>query len=150
MHLTGTSKGIFKKSIVLSRDGVEQAVLRMNSFNGTLQMADGAVHEYTITPAEGRMSLTWRAAGAEVVTLDLLTKSSFTDGLRYQGVVYGIAKREGKVFDVLVDGRAGGTFTRTGGFFSSDFILETNRDMPVEAVAFLVFLIFAYPVLRFL
>jgi hypothetical protein len=150
MYLTGKREGIFKREIAIERDGLRQAVLRVRGFVSTLELENGTVHEYCVSPESGRFSLYWRSEGNDIVTISPMHRGSFAEGFVLRGVRYNIIKGEKRVYDIGADGRKFGELRHEGGIFSSSFSMETAQDIPVEAAVFLIFLSLAYPVLRLL
>ena len=150
MYLTGKRETIFKRDIAIERDGVRQAVLRVRGFVSTLELENGTVHEYGVTPEIGNFSLYWRSYGTDIVMISPMRRGSFAEGFVFQDVRYSIVKGEKRVYEIAADGRSFGELRHEGGIFSSSFSLQTAQDIPVEAAVFLIFLSLAYPVLRLL
>jgi hypothetical protein len=151
MYLTGRRKGLFTREIVIARDGVRQAVLKVRGLVSTLTLEEeGAQHEYGILSEAGRLSLYWRAQGADIVTMSPMHSESFTEGFVWQGVRYSLIKDEKRVFRIMADGRKFGEIRHEGGVLSSRFSLETAQDIPVESAVFMLFLSLAHPALRWL
>lgn len=150
MYLTGKREGFFSRAIVIERDGLRQAVLRVKGFVSTLELENGIRHEYAVSTESGRFSLYWRSEGNDIVAMSPMQRGSFTEGFVWRGVRYNIIKTAKRVFDIGTEGRKCGELRHEGGIFSSRFTMETAQDIPVEGAVFLVFLSLAYPVLRLL
>ena len=151
MYLTVTTRGFWKKKLLLERDGILQATMQAEVKILRLTLPDGAVHTYAFDTPEGHdgFSVSWRQDGRDIVLLPKVNEQVLADGFSYGGHTYGIQKDTGKTFTLQRDGAHFGTLTRKG-WISSRATIETGRDIPAEVAGFLLYMSMILPVLRFL
>ncbi len=151
MYLTVTTRGFWKKKLLLERDGILLATMHAEAKTLRLTLPEGTVHIYAFDMPEGHegFSVRWQQDGREIVQMPEVNEAVLAAGFAYKGHAYGIKKDAGKTFNLLRDGGHFGTLTRKG-WFSSRATIETGHDIPAEAAGFLLYMSMILPVLRFL
>lgn len=151
MYLTVTTRGFWKKKLLLERDGILLATMQAEVKTLRLTLPDGTVHTYAFDTPEGHdgFSVSWQQDGRDIVQMPKVNEQVLATGFVYGGHTYGIQKDAGKTFNLQRDGAHFGTLTRKG-WISSRATIETGRDIPPEAAGFLLYMSMILPVLRFL
>lgn len=151
MYLTVTTRGFWKKQLLLERDGILLATMQAEVKTLRLTLPDGTVHIYAFDTPEGQggFSVRWQQDGRDIVHMPTVNEQVLAAGFAYNGHTYGIQKDAGKTFNLQRDGAHFGTLTRKG-WVSSRATIETGHDIPAEAAGFLLYMSMILPVLRFL